>query len=260
MSLSLTPLPGIPLVKKGDDLFEIVLKGLEEGKIKLQDRDILVLAQKIVSKAEGRLVDLNTITPSIHAQGLAEFLNKDPRLVEVILSESTQIIKMRKKSEDKDASGLIILRHRLGFISANAGVDQSNVGENPNYALLLPKDPDASCLKLHKRIKEKLNIHVGIIINDSHGRPFRSGTVGVALGIAGIAAVESMIGKPDLFNKKLRSTVVGAADQLASAASLLMGQADEGQPIIHIRGYSFIPTASSNYQELLIPPPLDLFI
>ena len=223
-------LAGVPLVKHGDDLTGIVLAALAASGEKLRDGDVLVLAQKVVSKAQGRIVQLNTVEPSARAKRLADEVNKDARLVELILRESTEVIRHRRD--------LLIVAHRLGFIMANAGIDFSNVklGGGDETALLLPEDPDKVCAELRTAMLERAKADIGIIINDSHGRAFRNGTVGVAIGASGLSVLADLRGEPDLYGRRLRNTEVALADEIASAASLLMGQAAEGRPIILARG------------------------
>ena len=254
MSLVLTPLPAVPLVKTGDDLVEIIWNSVNKGNIHLQDGDILVLAQKIVSKAEDRWVNLVSVKPSDHARELAGKVEKDPRLVELILQESNQVIRTRP--------GTIIVEHRLGFICANAGIDHSNVsGEGDGgeeWVLLLPLDPDSSALRIQKRLEAMSRTQLGVMIIDSHGRAWRQGVVGVTIGFSGMPGVVDMRGKKDLFGYNLRITVIGAADELAAAASLVMGQADEGTPIVHVRGFPYALREGS-LKELLRPKSEDLF-
>lgn len=254
MPLVLTSVPGIPLIKPGDDLAGIILKALSGSNIGLQDGDILVLAQKIVSKAEGCLVNLNDVTPSPRAHDLAAETGKDPRLVEVILGESREVLRTRP--------GVMIVEHRLGFVCASAGVDHSNVGGDPNHAddwvLTLPKDPDASARALQARIEAARGVRVGVLIIDSHGRAWRLGTVGVTIGLAGVPGVQDMRGWPDLFQFQLRITQVGVADELAAAASLMMGQAAEGLPVVHVRGFPY-PLRDSSLGELTRSKNEDLF-
>lgn len=252
--LNLAALPNIPLIQPGDDLVAIILKSLTEIDLKLQNDDVLVLAQKIVSKAEGRLVKLADVVPSAQALELAPQLQKDPRHVEVILRETKEIVRMR--------AGVIVVEHRLGYVCANAGVDRSNVaphGESAeDYLLMLPEDPDRSCADLREKLYQSTGVRVGVIINDSHGRAWRNGTVGVALGSAGLPALLDLRGTPDLFDYPLQVTQVGLADELAAAASLLMGQAAEGRPIIHVRGVPY-PLREGNAQELIRQKDLDMF-
>ena len=195
----------------------------------VRDGDILVIAQKIVSKAEGRIINLNDVVPSPRASALAKKVDKDPRLVEIILSESSEVIRYRK--------GVLIVAHRLGFVMANAGIDRSNSGEDDELVILLPLDPDGSAAALKAKIDNDCRVNVGVIINDSFGRAWRNGIVGVALGAAGVPSLRNMVGIPDLFGRKMQVTEVAVADEIAAAASLLMGQAAEGLPAVHIRGF-----------------------
>ena len=259
MSLTLTPLIGIPFIRRDDNLADILLKSLTESDISIQDNDILVIAQKIVSKAEGRTVDLATITPSQRAVELGEQTEKDSRLVELILQESKEVLRTR--------AGVIIVEHKLGFICANAGIDHSNVGSinhfnrsvsTEDWVLLLPENPDQSAHSLRNLIEAKTAKQIGVLIIDSHGRAWRNGTVGVAIGIAGLPGLEDLRGKPDLFGHRLQVTQVGAADELAAAASLVMGQAAEGTPIVHVRGFPY-PLRESSLDELIRPKEQDLF-
>jgi len=252
MPLTLTAVPGLKLIQPGDDLALIILAALEVAGMDLADGDVLVLAQKIVSKAEDRFVDLAAIAPSAAALDLAAAVDKDPRLVEVILSESRAVIRAR--------SGVLIVEHRAGFVMANAGVDRSNVAPagGTERVLLLPLDCDDSAAALRAAILAQTGREVGVIINDSFGRAWRQGTVGVALGVAGLPAVMDMRGQPDLFGRILRVTEAAFADEIAAAASLLMGQADEGCPVILVRGLAWSQPAS-DCRALLRPRELDLF-
>lgn len=220
----------------------------------MQDGDILVLAQKIVSKSEGRQVNLVGVTPSDRAHQLAAQTDKDPRVIELNLRESNEVLRTR--------SGTIIVEHRLGFVCANAGIDHSNVAgeadENGEWVLLLPEDPDASARMLRQRFEEISGVQLGVLIIDSHGRAWRLGTVGVVIGLAGVPGVEDLRGKKDLFGYTLRFTDVGVADELAAAASLVMGQASEGTPVVHVRGFGY-PLRESSLIEILRPRDQDLF-
>ena len=229
-SLQLIAVPGIPLVKPGVDLVGLIIAGMTAAGLVLQDRDVVVIAQKIVSKAEGRFVDLATVVPSPRAETLAREVQKDARLVELILSESRRVVRSGKD--------VLIVEHRLGFVMANAGVDQSNVAEpgDRQLVLMLPQDPDASAARLQKELEHRSGCEVGVVINDSFGRPWRLGTVGVAIGCAGLPALLDLRGHPDLFGRKLQVTVIAYADEIAAAASLLMGQADEARPVVIVRG------------------------
>ena len=263
MTLTFTPLPKIPLIRTGDDLTEIILNSIQSAKVNLEDGDIIVLAQKIVSKAEGRLVNLATIKPSKEASELATRSQKDPRLAELILRESKSILRVRP--------GTVIVEHRLGFVCANAGIDHSNVqpGEpaNPDeksvgmaedWVLLLPENPDRSCLEIRRKIKLATGNRVGVMIIDSHGRAWRLGTIGMAIGLSGLPGLVDKRGWQDLFGYRLKITVVAAADELAAAASLVMGEAAEGTPAVHVRGFPY-PLREGSLKELLRPQANDLF-
>lgn len=254
MALTLTPLHSIPLIRHGDNLADIVVRALITNNISVEDNDVLVFAQKIVSKAEGRAVNLVTITPSPRAMELAEITEKDPRLVELILCESNAVLRTRV--------GTIIVEHKLGFVCANAGIDHSNVAGTGDAAeewvLLLPADPDHSAQMIRSEIQSKTGKQVGVLIIDSHGRAWRNGTVGLAIGLAGLPGLEDLRGRSDLFDFTLRITQVGVADELAAAASLVMGQAAEGTPVIHVRGFPY-PLRNGNLQELIRPREQDLF-
>jgi coenzyme F420-0:L-glutamate ligase/coenzyme F420-1:gamma-L-glutamate ligase len=247
-----TALPGIPMVNPGDDLSELIDHALKEADLTLQSGDILVLAQKIVSKSENRYINLNDISPSERARDIALIVDKDARLVEVILSESQEILRQRK--------GVLIVVHRLGYIMANAGVDQSNIDHRDGVerVLLLPRDPDDTCRRLKTRLDAMSGCNIGVIINDSFGRPWRNGVTGVALGTAGIPSLHSLIGQPDLFGRPLRVSEIAVADELAAGASLVMGQADEGCPVVHVRGY-VAKAAENSAQALIRPKHMDLF-
>lgn len=246
--LELFAVPGVPMVRPGDDLAGLIADRAPP----LHDGDVLVIAQKIVSKAEGRSIDLATVAPTPRAVALAEEVGKDPRLVEVILSESTRVVRSRPN--------LLIMQHRLGFVMANAGVDHSNVAppDGIDRALLLPIDPDGSAERLRAALAQKLGVRLAVIISDSFGRPWRRGTVGVAIGAAGLPSLIDMRGQPDLFGRILEVTVIGFADEIAAAAGLLQGQASEAQPVVVVRGLTWTaPDAPVN--ELVRPPEEDLF-
>ncbi len=233
MPVTLTAIPNIPLLRPGDDLAAALIAACEVGALAPHDGDILVIAQKVVSKAEGRYVDLATVSPSASALQLAGEVDKDPRLVEVILRESRAVVRHRP--------GVLIVEHRLGFIMANAGVDRSNIdpaiGAEP--VLLLPENPDASAARLRDRIAAHFRRSVAVIVTDSWGRPWRHGTVGVALGAAGLPSLLDMRGRPDLYGRDLRVTQTGFADEIAAAAALLMGESSEAQPAVLVRGLSW---------------------
>ncbi len=259
MSLRLTPLPGIPLIRHGDNLADIVVDATQRIGINLQDGDIFVFAQKVISKAEGRTVNLAMVTPSQRAIELAKQTEKDPRVVELILQESNEVLRARV--------GAIIVEHKLGFVCANAGIDHSNVDNrsddfsrqtHDDWVLLLPADPDRSAETMRSDIQSKSGKRIGCLIIDSHGRAWRNGTVGVAIGVAGIPGLEDLRGKEDLFGYKLQVTTVGVADELAAAASLIMGQAAEGTPVVHVRGFPY-PMREASLKELIRPKDQDLF-
>ena len=261
MPLTLTPLQSIPLIRHDDNLADVLLDALHATEISLHDGDILVLAQKIVSKAEGRTVNLTNITPSKKAFELAKPTEKDPRVVELILQESNEILRTRP--------GAIIVEHRLGFVCANAGIDHSNVNspipveDEPgmkaeDWVLLLPENPDHSAAQIRQKIEAATDTHIGVLIIDSHGRAWREGTVGTSIGISGLPGLADLRGQPDLFGFKLQITQVGVADELAAAASLMMGQAAEGTPAVHVRGFPY-PLREGKLGELLRPKEQDLF-
>jgi coenzyme F420-0:L-glutamate ligase / coenzyme F420-1:gamma-L-glutamate ligase len=229
--IEIIPLTGLPLIQPGDPLAQLLSDAITRSG-GLRDRDVLVVAQKIVSKAEGRYVDLDRITPSPRAIEVARQCEKDPRVIEVILSESSEVVRLRP--------GLIITRHRLGFVSANAGVDRSNVApEGIDRVLLLPIDPDRSAAQIRSALRDHFGIDLAVIIADSHGRPHRLGTVGVAIGLAGLPGVEDWRGRKDLFGYTLQHTEVGVADQIAAAGPLMLGQAAEALPAVIVRGAVF---------------------
>ncbi len=249
--LILTTLPNIPLVKRGDDVARLILNGLRDAAIDLRDGDVIVIASKIVSKAEGRAARLSEVTPSARAVELARETDKDAREVELMLQESSEVVRARK--------GLIVTRHRLGFVSANAGIDHSNVQEGADdFVLLLPRDPDATAEDTRKQVEEKTGKQVAVIIADSHGRPHRLGTVGIAIGVAGLPALEDWRGRQDLFGYELKYTDIGLADMLASAATLLFGQAREATPIVHVRGATW-RGKNGTARDLVRPKEMDLF-
>ncbi len=248
----LTALSDIPAVGPGDDIMTIVSTALDRTSIVLEPGDVIVITHKIVSKAEDRYVDLEDIIPSEYACCLADEVDKDPRLVEVILSESSEVARKSK--------GILVTEHRLGFVAANAGVDSSNIDhiEGRSRVLLLPTDPDRICSEIQNRIQTEAGICVGIIINDSHGRAWRNGTVGLALGSSGIPALLDLRGCPDIFGADLKTTQVGLADEIAAAASLLMGQGNEMRPVVHVRGLPY-PLSEGKASDLLRNKQQDLF-
>lgn len=232
-SVSYLAVPGIPQIEPGDDLAGVIVDAIKAVGLTLEDGDIVVFAQKIVSKAEGRYVALKDVVPSEKALALGAQIEKDPRYVEIVLSESTEVV--------RSWTNVLIVAHRLGYVMANAGVDHSNISQSGDSerVLLLPKDPDGSAAKLRERLGKAFGTSVGVIINDSFGRPWRSGVVGVALGAAGVPALIDMIGAPDMFGRPMQVTEIAAADEIAAGASLVMGQAAEGLPVVIVRGLQF---------------------
>jgi len=238
------------MVNNGDDLVDMMLSALDRKSIVLKNGDVIALAQKIVSKSEGRLVDLRKVKAGARAVELAGKVNKDARLVELILQESNEVLRARKD--------LLIVEHRLGFVCANAGVDHSNVEGGEDFVLLLPENPDASAKAFRQRLEESSGQQIGVMIIDSHGRAWREGVVGVAIGLSGLPGTVDQRGRDDLVGRLLRATIIGAADELAAAASTVMGQAAEGIPAVHIRGFRH-PLREGSLKELLRPKERDEF-
>lgn len=255
MDLRLFGVPGLPMVEPGDDLCGQILLALEASGESLQQDDVLVIAQKIISKAEGRYLDLREVEPTSEASELAAVVDKDPRKVQAILDESTEVVRSRP--------GVLIVEHKLGFVQANAGIDQSNIdADDENRCLLLPVDPDQSARNIREQIKQRVGVDVGIIINDSIGRAWRIGSLGLAIGVAGFTALEDHIGGEDLFGNELKVTQIGAADELAAGASLVMGQTTEKTPVVLVRGYQPrepADLAQRGVKPLLRPRDMDMF-
>jgi coenzyme F420-0:L-glutamate ligase/coenzyme F420-1:gamma-L-glutamate ligase len=256
VKLELLALPGLPIFEPGDDLAGLVLEALERAGERLADEDVLVFTSKALSRVEGRFVDLATVEPSERARALAAEVRKDPALVELILRDTERISRL--------GPNVLIVRHRLGFVTANAGIDASNArpagarGEGP-YVLIMPEDPDRSAEALRARLHQATGARLGVVVSDSFGRPFRNGTVGAAIGVAGLPAVWDQVGRPDLFGRALEHTVTAFADQIAAAADLLAGQADEGRPVVLLRGLRF-PPGNPTVAELLRAPEADLYL
>jgi len=233
MNLHFIGIENIPMIEPGDDLVTLIVQALEGMGERLQDDDVLVLAQKIISKVEDRYLDLRDVIPSAQAIALAEEVDKDPSKVQAILDESNEVVRKRK--------GVLIVEHKLGFVQANAGIDQSNIShegdEEDNICLLLPIDPDASADRLRLEIKQRHSVDVAVLINDSIGRAWRNGSVGLAIGVSGFTAVEDYIGATDIYGRELMVTEVAAADEMAAGASLVMGQTSEKTPVVLVRGY-----------------------
>jgi coenzyme F420-0:L-glutamate ligase/coenzyme F420-1:gamma-L-glutamate ligase len=257
--LELSAVPGIPIVQPGDDVAALVCDALAQNAIELrgdrEQRDVLVVTSKIISRAEDRFVDLTTVDASDDALQLARQARKDPRVCELILRESSEVSRV--------APNVLIVRHRLGFVSANAGVDESNGrstsdGRGP-WVLLLPRDPDASARAIRAAVHARFGVDVGVVITDSHGRPFRLGSVGVAIGVAGVPALWDHRGRTDLQGRALEITITALADQIAAAADLVAGQADEGRPLVLVRGLRFTSDEQASTSELLRPVAQDLY-
>jgi len=252
MSLTLTPIPGIPDIRAGDDLSAIIGDAL--APLGVQDGDILTSAHKIFSKAEGQVVALADITPSARARAIATELNKDPRKVEVILSESTRVVKTFRHKHQNE--GVMICQHRLGFISANAGVDESNTGEE-GAVILLPKDPDASARNLRDALAARFNARLGVVITDTFGRPWRLGQVNVAIGLAGVSATVHEGGRKDAYGRELAVTEPAFADEIAAASGLVVGKAAQ-TPVVRLRGLKW-NDANDTAADILRPVRENVF-
>lgn len=254
--LELRTLPGLPLVAPGDDLVALIAAGLDRAGITLRDGDVLAVTSKILSRSEGRFVDLSTVEPSPRARELGAAIGKEARIVELILRESTAI--------SRQAPNTLVVRHRLGFIAANAGIDCSNAmppsapSDSGPWALLLPTDPDGQAEHIRRELSARTGAAIGIVITDSLGRPFRQGTVGAAIGVAGIPAIWDRRGEPDIYGRKLETTITALADEVAAAAGLISGQAAEGRPVIHLRGLRF-SVGAHRASELYRLPHEDLY-
>jgi coenzyme F420-0:L-glutamate ligase / coenzyme F420-1:gamma-L-glutamate ligase len=254
--LALQALAGLPLVAPGDDPARLIETALRAAKIALADGDVLVVTSKLFSRAEGRFVDLSTVEPTPRARRVARQVLKDARIVELILRESAAI--------SRRAPNVLVVRHRLGFVAANASIDLSNAlppgakKDSGPWALLLPEDPDRSAERVRAHLAEKSGAAIGVVVSDSLGRPFRLGTVGAAVGVAGLPPLWDRRGEADLHGRKLEHTITALADQIAAAADLVAGQADEGRPVVHVRGLRF-PVGDHAAGELLRAPDEDLY-
>ena len=257
MTLQLVPISTLPLVEPGDDLASLIHAAVVKEGVELVDDDVVVVTGKVVSKAEGRYISLDAIEPSERAERLAELTEKDPRLVQLVLDESTAVVRARP--------GNLIVRHRLGYVSAVAGIDRSNVSGDDDHALLLPVDPDASAAQLRDALVALAGANVGVVITDSHGRPFRVGNMGIAIGSAGVVALRNLEGQPDLFGRPLSgASLVPIADLIASAAMLISGEANEGVAVVVVRGLHVAAPAegagaSAGAGELVRDPERDMF-
>ncbi len=250
-ALHLAPVPGLPMIKEGDDLGALAVTAMDRVGLKLESGDLVCIAQKIVSKAEGRQVALDEVKPSAQAISLGAETDKDPRLVQLILDESTEVLRQRP--------GILIVRHRLGLVCANAGIDQSNIDHGGGeQALLLPADPDRSAAALRSRMAELTGVNVGVLITDSHNRPWRLGTVGVAIGAAGVEVLDDHRGGADLFGRELKVTLINRADAIAAAATLLMGETIERIPLVVAKGFA-PQSCADTASEIVRPLGEDLF-
>ncbi|MEA4956213.1 Coenzyme F420:L-glutamate ligase [bioreactor metagenome] len=252
MKLEMFGLTEIPLVVEGDNLVELILSSLKKQKNSLKEGDVILIAETLISKVEGNYIDLKKINPSLEAKKIAEKSNKDPKLVESIIKESKEIIAI--------GHNFIISETKHGFVCANAGIDESNVEDG--LATPMPINPDKSAQKIYKSLKNKTEKEIGVIITDTQGRAFRNGAVGVAIGCSGIKPLWERIGEKDLYGRSLQTTEIAIADELAASASLLMGQADEGIPIVIIRGFSNfdkLKDSQSNIKPLIRAKELDIF-
>ena len=248
MKIEIIGVPNIPEIHQGDDLPRLILAGCESGGIRLAEDDVLIVTQKIVSKAEGRMVDLNDVTPSQFARDYAQKWGKDPRQIEVVLRESARIVRMDK--------GVIICETRHGFVCANAGVDASNV-PGGHLVTLLPVDSDASALVIRESIRAETGVDVPVIVSDSFGRPWRQGIINIAVGVSGLAPLRDFRGEDDPYGYRMHATIISVADELASAAELVMGKVD-ACPVAIVRGYPFVRAEGSS-RELVIDPARDMF-
>lgn len=247
-TIAIIPVPGVPQIRPGDDLPALLLAAIDAAKVGLKDGDILVLCQKIVSKAEGAVVDLGTVTPSVFARQVADMWDKDPRMVEVVLNESSRIVRMK--------NGVVITESKHGWVCANSGVDASNTLAD-DVVILLPKDPDASARRLRLAIERERGISIGVIVTDTFGRPWRDGLVEFALGVSGLDPLDDQRGEEDLQGRELHHTVIAVADELAAAAGLLM-EKSAAMPAVIVRGYRYTP-ADVGSESLKRPADADLF-
>ena len=250
--MKLTALENVPEIRPGDAIAAVLLRALEQNNVALTDGDVVAVCQKIVSKAEDRFVALDTVTPSRRALELAQVCDKNPRFVEVVLRQSSQVVRCAKD--------VLIVRHHLGFVVANAGVDQSNIENAAERVLLLPEDPDRSAASIRDAIAANLGVRVGVVITDSFGRPWRLGVCGTCIGCAGLTPLVDMRGRPDRVGRPLRVTQIAVADAIAAAAALVMGEADEGRPIVVVSGIAAEFVGEDGPAIRLIrPPEADLF-
>jgi coenzyme F420-0:L-glutamate ligase/coenzyme F420-1:gamma-L-glutamate ligase len=249
--VQIIPLRGLPIVKQGDEIAQLVCDGADKQRTSIQDNDVIVITHVIVSRSEGDVINLDTVNPSPFARTIAKKSDRDPALVEVVLNEAESIIRMR--------NGNLITRTKHGFICANSGIDKSNVPGERTVALL-PRNPDKSAREIRRQIKQKTGKTVAVIISDTHGRPLRDGEINVAIGVAGINPVRDRRGEKDLFGYTLTVKHTAIADELASAAELVIGQADEAIPAAIVRGYRYQEAENATIKDMLRPLEKELFV
>jgi coenzyme F420-0:L-glutamate ligase/coenzyme F420-1:gamma-L-glutamate ligase len=251
-SVTVTGVPGLPLFQPGDDLAGAIADGLAAAGLRLLDGDVVVVAQKVVSKVEGRLVALAGVEPGASARQAAAKADKDPAVVQLIEQESSEIMRV--------APGVVIARHRSGQVLANAGIDASNIShEGGDRVLLWPTDPDASARRLRQALEARFGVRLGVVISDSLGRAWRMGTTGTAIGVSGLKPIRDRRGEADLFGRTLIATVIGVADEIAAAASLVIGEATEGLPVAVVRGAAYVRDEAAGMDEMIRPLAQDLF-
>ena len=241
----------MPLIQPGQDLSDEIINAIASESILVDDGDVIAIAQKIVSKSENRYLDISSLSPSEEAKTLSKQIDKDPKFIQAILNESKKVVRYRM--------GVLIVEHKLGFIHANAGIDRSNINQEQDIVLLLPKDPDESAKEISQSLSQFFKKNVSVIITDTMGRPFRNGIVGFTIGSHNIECILDERGQKDLYENKLKVTQIGIADELAAAASLLMGQAAQKKPVVIIKGYKFKQNNLSDSQSLIRGEEEDLF-
>ena len=241
----------MPLIQPGQDLSDEIINAIASESILVDDGDVIAIAQKIVSKSENRYLDISSLSPSEEAKTLSKQIDKDPKFIQAILNESKKVVRYRM--------GVLIVEHKLGFIHANAGIDRSNIDQEQDIVLLLPEDPDESAKEISQSVSQFFKKNVSVIITDTMGRPFRNGIVGFTIGSHNIESILDERGQKDLYGNELKVTQIGIADELAAAASLLMGQAAQKKPVVIIKGYKFKQNNLSDSQSLIRGEEEDLF-
>tara|TARA_B000000475_G_scaffold246781_1_gene220676 strand:+ start:385 stop:1113 length:729 start_codon:yes stop_codon:yes gene_type:complete len=241
----------MPLIQPGQDVSDEIINAIASESILVDDGDVIAIAQKIVSKSENRYLDISSLSPADEAKTLSKQIDKDPKFIQAILNESKKVVRYRM--------GVLIVEHKLGFIHANAGIDRSNIDQEQDIVLLLPEDPDESAKEISQSLSQFFKKNVSVIITDTMGRPFRNGIVGFTIGSHNIECILDERGQKDLYENKLKVTQIGIADELAAAASLLMGQAAQKKPVVIIKGYKFKQNNLSDSQSLIRGEEEDLF-